>query len=392
VGGLAGCLSAQGTPEIRSTTRKATIEDGENVKLPWTLDPKAQPDVYYVNTPRRDGQVTFRTDQGEIHFRTKYGKTYDFVVVVNGNERCLVRIAATAEPTPVSLTMEGSYPQTIPFTLEGSRVYLKGRLNGQHEVNIQLDLGAGTCVVSNASSEKLGISFDGKATVSNTQGVNQARRSSGNALVLGGMHWSGVPLVEVGNMQPGEDLIIGNGLFRDKVIEIDYDRRVFIVHDHLPAYAKGYVKQAVVYEQNRPKFKAEIVQDGKRYSSWFLFDTGREGTMVIGEDFTRQGDRWAQLKELQVLNGRKIVQLDAWIAGTVFKDIVTNAADPAKPTGRPTLFGNQVLNHFNVILDNRKGELYLKPNGRGGEPYADYARYLKDIAAQGAKPAATQGR
>jgi len=76
------------------------------------------------------------------------------------------------------------------------------------------------------------------------------------------------------------------------------------------------------------------------------------------------------------------VRLDAFIAGMEFKDIVTNAADPSKPTGRPTLFGNQILNHFNVILDNRNGFIYLKPNNRSNEPYSDYKSYLMEMSKQ----------
>jgi hypothetical protein len=229
------------------------------------------------------------------------------------------------------------------------------------------------------SSKKLQLSFNRNATLNNSQGTNEARVSSGNELVIGDLTWSGVPLVEVGNMQPHEDLIIGNGLFRDKIVEIDYDKKVLIVHNQLPTYVKDYKKQPVFYEQDRPKFKADFVHDGKKYSFWFLFDTGRDGTMLIGEDFTGIDSNWSKLKELQIINGRKIVRLDALIAGKKFKDIVTNAANPLKPTGRPTLFGNVLLSHFNVILDNRLGYIYLKSNSRSNEPYADYQTYLKDV-------------
>jgi hypothetical protein len=51
-----------------------------------------------------------------------------------------------------------------------------------------------------------------------------------------------------------------------------------------------------------------------------------------------------------------------------------------KPKGRTSLLGNQVLNHFNMILDNRNGILYLKPNSRIHEPYSDYQSYLKEMS------------
>jgi hypothetical protein len=175
-------------------------------------------------------------------------------------------------------------------------------------------------------------------------------------------------------------LIIGNSLFRDKIIEIDYDKCLMIIHDQLPGNLKNYKKQAVFYEQHRPKFKTKFIQNGKKYSFWTLFDTGRDGTMLIGEDFTTKGQNWNNIKELQIINGRKIVRLDAIIGSKKFKDIVTNAADPSKPAGRPTLFGNQILIQFNVILDNQNGNIYLKPNGRLNYPYSDYKSYQIEMS------------
>lgn len=273
-----------------------------------------------------------------------------------------------------------SQSDTIPFTIKGSRIYFLGLINKKHEVEIQFDLGAGGSCVNKNSSDKLQLSFDGETMLSNTQGVNKARTSSNNKLVLGNMKWENVGIVEVGNMQPHEDIIIGNSLFRDKVLEIDYDNRIMIVHDQLPEKAKLFNKHKVLYEQHRPKFKVDFIHNGEKFSHWFFFDTGREGTMVIGEDFTQIADNWEKLKELTMLNERKIVHLDVIISSYEFKDVVTNATDPAKPTGRPTLLGNQVLSQFNVILDNLNSYLYLKPNSRIGSPYSHYSKYEEEMA------------
>lgn len=380
VGVSSGLLAQKKLPVIYATDEKALIFDGNNVKINWKLDPQQKLDIYYVNIPLKENKVTLKTDKDKITFNTQYGASYDFIVVLNKRDTCYTRIIAKEAPTPVSMKLSKPYPQSIPFTLIGSRIYFQGHLKGEKEVTIQFDLGAGASCVNKMASEKLQLSFDGKAMVDNTQGVNEARVSNGNELMIGDFTWSGVPLIEVGNMKPHEDLIVGNGFFRNKIIEIDYDKKLLIVHDQLPAYARDFKKQEVFYEQDRPRMKAEIIQNSKKYTLWFLFDTGREGTMLIGEDFTSQDKNWENLKELQILNGKKIIRLDAKIAGVDFKDIVTNAADPSHPQGRPSLFGNQVLNHFNVILDNQQGAIYLKPNSRKDEPYSDYKSYVKQMA------------
>jgi len=136
----------------------------------------------------------------------------------------------------------------------------------------------------------------------------------------------------------------------------------------------------VYYVQHRPFFNVELVHNNKKYKAWFLFDTGRDGSMQIGNDFTGLENHWEELQPLTTVNGRKIVRLDAVIAGVEFKDIVTNAADPAVPNAKASLFGNQILKHFNVILDNKTGTLYLKPNSLGNEPYFNYDSYLKQMS------------
>ncbi|MBD2705878.1 hypothetical protein IC229_35095 [Spirosoma sp. BT702] len=153
---------------------------------------------------------------------------------------------------------------------------------------------------------------------------------------------------------------------------------LFIVQDQLPSHAKTFTRQAMIYGLN---LKAKIIHGGKNYSFWFGFDTGRDGTMVLREDFTQQPGVWEHLEELTVLNGRKIVRLDATIAGVTFKDIVTNAADPTKPAARRagSLLGNAILNHFNTILDYRAGYIYLKPNSRANEPYSNYKSYESEM-------------
>lgn len=366
-------------PVIKAASTKAVIKDGKYVALAWELSPALKPDTYFMNIPMKRGKVRFITDQDELTFRTEPGSHYDFVVLLNGKDSCHVRISSVHPPTGVSVHTTDPFPQTIPFTLVGSRVYFKGAINGK-EVNIQVDLGAGTNAVNKGTLDKLGLVFSERTIVSNTNGVNEARTSTGNELRIGGVTWTGIPVTEVGNMQPYEDLIIGNGLFRDKIIEIDYDSKEFIIHAELPSKARSYAKQPVYYEQDRPRFEAELIHKGKKYSFWFLFDTGRDGTMLIGEDFTGKDHNWQELDPLMMINGRKIVRLDARIAGMRITDIVTNAADPSNPQNRPTLFGNQLLNHFNVILDNRSGNVYLKPNGRTDEPYSDYKSYLKEVS------------
>ncbi|WP_126972903.1 retroviral-like aspartic protease family protein [Gynurincola endophyticus] len=367
-------------PVIKSSIDNVVIKDGKNIRLNWRLEPSANPDIYYINIPRKKGITTLKTDQGEINFNSKYGKSFNFIVLLNEKDSCHIQFKAADEPTAIKANTEQEYPVSIPFEIIGSRIYLQGKLNNERSVKIQFDLGAGTTCINKAIASQSGLTFNSQTLVNNTQGTNLSKTSTGNQLTIGALSWQEVPFTEVSNMQSHEDLIIGNSLFRDKVIEIDYDLQLLTVHERLPKKAKRFATQPVLFEQHRPKLEVYFQHEEKLYSHWFLFDTGREGTMLIGEDFTQQKKYWKELEELQLINGKKIIRLDAIVGGVKINDIVTNAADPSKPGGRGSLLGNQVLSKFNVILDNLNGAIYLSPNKRTNTPYSDYAAYLKEFS------------
>lgn len=366
-------------PVITSNSDKAWIAEGKSIAVEWHLEPDTKPDIYYVNIPAKRSIVHFKTDKARLTIHTRPGEIYDFIVLLREKDSCRVRISSTLPPDLPKFEASQAFPISIPFRPVGSKIYFDGKVNNKNVV-IQFDSGAGTGAVNKNSSEKLNLQFSSHKLVSNTEGLNKEKESAHNLLALGNIEWKDASLTEVGNMQDFEDIIIGNGFFRNYIIEIDYDSSKFIVHKTLPGKIKDYKKIDIIYEQNRPKFKAGFVHNKTKYEHWFLFDTGRDGTMLIGEDFTASDRHWERLEPLAVVNGRKIIRLNAFIAGTEFKDIVTNAADPAKPNGRPSLFGNQILNHFNVVLDNKNGTLYLKPNSLMQKPYFNYESYLKEVS------------
>lgn len=364
---------------ITAASKKASITDGKNVKLDWNLEPDARPDIYYVNIPSKKSIIKFKTDKDQLAIKTQPGKKYNFVVLLNGKDSCHVQIASTLPPDLPDLKKTSAYPIHLPFKLINSKIFFDGQVNGKN-VLIQFDLGAGTSVVNRNSSEKIGLEFSSHTIVSNTEGVNKEKTSLHNILKINNLEWEEIPLTEVGNMETFEDIIIGNGFFRDKIIGIDYDKLEFTIYESLPAEAGQYKKTPVFYVQNRPMFKVKFIHNTKKYDFWFLFDTGRNGSMLLGNDFTQSDHNWENLQPLTIINGRKIIRLDAFIAGTEFKDIVTNASNPAVPNGKASLFGNQILKHFNVILDNKTGTLYLKSNSLIHEPYFNYQSYLKEMS------------
>lgn len=370
---IAGITGAQ--PIIRSNADKVSIREGNRfMKDSWTLSPEVKPDIYYSTFPKKNSTITFITDIDSISFHTEYGKTFDFIIL-RGKDSCYTRISASYSGVFVP---QSNKRDTIPFTMHGSRIYFNGAINGHKNIAIQFDLGAGTSCVNIHSVKKTGMVFDSKVNVTNTNGSNDEPAASKNTLVIGKLKWEQIPVVQVRNMDKNEDLIIGNSLFETKVIEIDYDKKIMIVYDQLSQPPVGYSSHEVILEQHRPKIQATVSIAGKLYTDWFLFDTGRDGTMLIGGEFTDRYQLWDQYKTILPMSDKKIIVIqELSLAGLTFNDIVTNAV---KNRGKSSLLGNELLNHFNVLLDNPNGIIYLKPNALKDKTYATYTR-LKISAA-----------
>ena len=367
-------------PVVRSEKRIISIRDGNQFfKDIWTLDP-VKTDVYHVNRPQKNGKVTYITDIDSISFDIEYGKEIDFIVLLNGKDSCLNRVSATYDGVIsfdriVSANIVKT--DTIPFRMRKSRIYFKGRVNGHDDISFQFDLGAGAAFVNIKSIAKVGAAFEGKIMVHNSNGINEESLSTHNTLEIGPLRWHEVPLIRVRNMNSDEDVIIGNTLFGDKVISIDYEKKIIIVSDRLPLKSAGYHEYETIFIQNRPCIKTVLSIAGKDYSDWFLFDTGRDGTMVIRDEFVAKYDLWDKFKTIFNLGNKKIVVIpEVSLGGITFKNIVTNAANPAAQTGRQSLLGNELLNHFNMILDNPNGMIYLKPNQMPGRKYSNYNDFI----------------
>jgi len=362
-------------PLIKSNTKSVSIRDGHILKPnSWGLDPSTKPDTYHVEVPRANNKVTFVTDQDSISFDTQYGKVYDFVILLNGKDSCYTRISANYSGinTPLQLKTSAA-ADTIPFIMRNSRPYVVGKVNGKDNIYMMLDLGAGITCVNINSVKKTGMQFDGKISITNTNGTKDEPSSSKTVLQMGNLRWENVNVVQVRNLDDEDDMIIGNSLFRDRILEINYDKKVIIVHQKSIAVPDNYTSHLVQYGQHRPKIKIDLQIADKVFSDWFLFDTGRDGTMLIGEDFTGEFDVWPLFNTIFKFGTKKIVVIPKVKIGSLsFANIVTNANDPSHPTGKQSLIGNELLQQFNVILNNKTGMMYLKANSLQGAAYEQW--------------------
>ncbi|TAD98762.1 MAG: hypothetical protein EAZ97_10370 [Bacteroidetes bacterium] len=360
-------FAQQNLPVILANSKNVKIYDGLNYKSNfWVIFPETKPDIYYLDLPRKKTLVKFITDKDSISFVLNDGEIKDFIVLLNGKDSCYTRISANypnlKKPKKVS---QGN--DTIPFTMKNNRVYFKGKINDSEVLNIQFDLGASAVNINKKSVKKTEINFDKKGYLTNSDGTNETKVSSSNEIKIAGLKWSNIEIYETKNMDKYEDLIVGNSFFLDQIYMIDYEKNHLILFANLPEIDASFVKQNMILDGGiRPIFEATFVFDDKIYKDWFLFDTGNTGNGIIGNGFLTKNNLYDKFSNIIGLGSKKIAYIPKlMIAEQMIDDGVISLEKQNKNGSHykfSGLFGNKILKRFNVIIDNKAGFIYMKPN------------------------------
>lgn len=357
-------LHAQSDPPVlRANSRALIIRDGQSTIEGW-VEPAAKPDVYRVTYPRLISTVTYVSDIDSISFTVAPGETKDFVILLEGKTPCPNRISAvSAFSHPTVISGDSNAVQVIPFTMRKNRIYFRASINGSAPLNVQFDLGASGSVINHRAAARVPMTFDAQDVLVNSDGRHAARASRSNRLTIGNLQWSAERFVETRNMSDWEDVIVGNSLFRDFIVEIDYGRSELRVHRTLPAVGPGYTKMDMAMDNGvRPLVLGELRVGEEVFRDWYLFDTGQSGTLIIGN---RQNHRHRLRQRMGAwfgFGGRKLTRVSGFrVAGLEFPSTMATMENLAKPEDglRYSLIGNGWLRQFNAVIDNQRGHLYL---------------------------------
>jgi len=380
-------LSAQEAPVIRSRSRTVTITDGLHAKKNyWYVMPERSSDVYYVEIPLHPHRVTFTTDVESISFDVTFGSRHPFVIKLDdGREaRTEVRTEFKNLLSPRRSNGEPSV-STIPFTLgDNDKIYVQGRFNGGPRLDLQFDLGSGGTIIKKASGPKANMVFDGTLTLHNSDGTNVVPSSSANRLAIEGLSWTGVHVAVADNMTHREDGLIGNILFQDKVVEINYDRMLILVHDELPALSSAWKRDEVILDGNVVPFVRGALSVGNSSrDGWFMLDTGAY-TSILNSDRLWAASKFAtELRRLLGPLGGDTRGPALTVAGHTFSDTNYSVRRFDGDESQLGLLGNDVLKRFNLMLDNRHGAVYFRPNARMVDAYRNPERALARGVALG---------
>lgn len=354
-------------PIVQANSKEALIIEGKDDRYDWYVSPETKPDIHTISKADKPKWVAFYTDIDSIKVKIKPGGHFDFIVLLHGKDSCYTRIESP--PFQNYSKQKAAQHDTIPFTLtEFNNIKIQAVLNKIDTLDLKFDSGA-TGLLLTKDAIKL------KTHLSNTSEAN-------NTLQIGNMSWDSLPVYPVVLSGQGTDGRFGWDLFDGKVVEIDYDKSIFIVHTRAPKMDEGYSKFDIEYVHSLLCIRGELQIKGKKYKNRFLFDNGYQRTIMLDTVLMHEQhypDNLEVIKKVIMKNGQgkeiPVITVNNErlnLGKQRLFNIPTQLMTTENPAGFKThILGNEVLKRFNTILDFQHNDIYLKPNGLTNLPYAD---------------------
>jgi hypothetical protein len=222
--------------------------------------------------------------------------------------------------------------------------------------------------------KKAKINLDGFTENQGTGGFTTEHTSSSNHLQLSALQWKNLPLLYIdykGSLS--SDGVIGFNVFEDKVVEIDYNKSIMIIHSKLPLEKSGYTESKMRHNINGSFIQGTLNNGEKDCTGWFLFDTGGNLTVAVDGDFSTANQLYGTMKKLGNSStsgtGSNILKSETDILPKLkIVDFVMSGVPIQLQSSTANFFdgagiiGNSVLERFNVIIDYPNATIYLKPN------------------------------
>ena len=368
-------LGQRNLPIIRANSKKIAIKDDDYLdKNAWSLAPKIRPDIYKAERTRKTKWVTFYTDIDSIKVQVKPGSKFDFIVLLNGKDSCYTQIVS-AIPLENKLRSKIITHDTIPFALtKYNAIHVKSIVNDRDTLNLHFDVGSFDFhFTRDAIFNKTKLLSTQPDAIAGKVKPNFNSLEKIYKIQLGNYVLNNPDMIPTQLTAREMDGRFGYSIFEGKIVEIDYDKNLLIIHSDLPKKLKGYNKSEMKFIRSFVCIKSILEVNDKKFEGNFLFDTGSDQAMILDSSWVARNNFPTDLTLIKMSSFRdprgnkyenKIVQTpQLCINGFTLTNIPATMMGSKKPLDFViNYFGNGVLKRFNTILDFKNDYIYLKPN------------------------------
>ncbi|AXG74295.1 hypothetical protein DVK85_08655 [Flavobacterium arcticum] len=383
---LSGCSSQDKLPVLKTTLKVISIKEGNEVHdKVWTISPEVELDEFITRKFKGEKKVSFISDIDTLTFDVTPNNNYDFVIQYK-NEKAFTRINT-------DILKEASIPQkrileyyyddksrksitdTIAFTLGSDHgIHLRGKINNSEPLDFLFDTGANAIViVSKLIGNKVNLELDGTTENEGSDGYETIATSSFNELKIASLNWDNVELLSIDYQEPNFDGVLGWIAFENKILEIDYEKSLLIIHKSIVTIPKGYSKIETKMIGNVPYIKGTINVKDKKSSGWFEYDSGSNGSFSLSQKFASENGLNGAMEKVGTSISSGSTGIEWKLNDFILPKLEFNEFEllnvpltiyERDPEGieHNDILGNNLLKRFNAIIDLQNFQVYLKPN------------------------------
>ncbi|MEL7223083.1 MAG: hypothetical protein AAGJ93_17295 [Bacteroidota bacterium] len=272
-------------------------------------------------------------------------------------------------------------PDTLHFELTaGNNIVFKSILNEKDTVDLFLDTGGTELVLKHSVIKEKTALLEGQNE--NYREENYEPLEELSSLSLGAMRWDSLTIYPTTLLPKEADGHFGWNLFEGKVVELDYDKQLMIIHTSLPPALEGYAKLEIEYINTLFCINGKIQVGEKNYLGRYLFDTGFQRAVIMDKELKEESGFPSDLpviKESRLRNsaGTEFVNQVVAVDEICFNQICASQvpvqllSTPNPARFKTNILGNELLKRFNTYLDFQNHFVYLKPNSLMELAYED---------------------
>lgn len=212
-------------------------------------------------------------------------------------------------------------------------------------------------------------------------GESEARYSENNSLQISKFKWDSISIWENEYSGPATDGKFGLNLFKGKIMEINFEKSILLIHETLPNKIIEYEKLPLIYENDFMFIEGTSRIGNQNYPNRFLIHTGYGGAILYDDKFVEESKIGEQIEiteeqELKDSYGNivktKKGNLPKFTVGEEeFKDIPVGFFEGSIGRQKMSVIGGNLLKRFNLIIDSRRENIYIKSNQLKDLPYKD---------------------
>lgn len=367
-------------PILKTSTDVLSIKDGHALLSDyWTIDPTIELDVYVADKLNKEKIVTFYSDIDSISFDLLPNQKKDFLIVLNDKDTCYTQIKSGItfiDKESVQLTHD-----TIPFILtESNNIIIQTVLNDFDTLNLMFHTAQGqVSLTEEAVSTIANKTFDKSEKAITWGGEATSRYSLGNYMKIKEFEWKNITVWEDKNTGPHADGKFGPNLFQNKVIELNYDENIMVIHSYLPTIDKKFEQLDIVFQGHMMFLDTKYKIKRNRYDNKVLLHSGYSGSLLLDDQFVKTNKFGEQLEiisesELKdsygnVLKTKKAILPCFSLGSTKLKDTPVSFFEGTLGRQHISVIGGNIIKRFNVFIDLQNAHLYLKPSHLATVPF-----------------------